>query len=197
MFGALGCANFRPAQLLNHIFILSYTRKSDLVVSEVQMILVSHTEWNLLCHQHLPPPLTLHPCSHFCLPLSTCTTCSVSLSRLWLLFAIVLSSPLCFLPYHYEHLLPPVFICPQPSQHPIHPLSVLSFRLRQSDSFIVPFSAGHVDAGKSTLMGHLLYLLGNVNKRTMHKYEQESKKAGKASFAYAWVLDETGEERDR
>uniref|UniRef100_A0A671SAB9 HBS1-like protein n=1 Tax=Sinocyclocheilus anshuiensis TaxID=1608454 RepID=A0A671SAB9_9TELE len=33
--------------------------------------------------------------------------------------------------------------------------------------------------------------------RTMHKYEQESKKAGKASFAYAWVLDETGEERDR
>ncbi|XP_056150534.1 HBS1-like protein [Lampris incognitus] len=56
---------------------------------------------------------------------------------------------------------------------------------------------GHVDAGKSTLMGHLLFLLGNVNKRTMHKYEQESKKAGKASFAYAWVLDETGEERDR
>uniref|UniRef100_A0A6Q2YP83 HBS1-like protein n=1 Tax=Esox lucius TaxID=8010 RepID=A0A6Q2YP83_ESOLU len=56
---------------------------------------------------------------------------------------------------------------------------------------------GHVDAGKSTLMGHLLYLLGHVNQRTMHKYEQESKKAGKASFAYAWVLDETGEERDR
>ncbi|XP_070556539.1 uncharacterized protein [Ptychodera flava] len=56
---------------------------------------------------------------------------------------------------------------------------------------------GHVDAGKSTLMGHLLFLLGNVNKRTMHKYEQESKKAGKASFAYAWVLDETGEERER
>ncbi|XP_075453495.1 HBS1-like protein isoform X2 [Ascaphus truei] len=56
---------------------------------------------------------------------------------------------------------------------------------------------GHVDAGKSTLMGHLLYLLGHVNKRTMHKYEQESKKAGKASFAFAWVLDETGEERER
>lgn len=59
------------------------------------------------------------------------------------------------------------------------------------------FSLGHVDAGKSTLMGHMLYLLGNVNKRTMHKYEEESKKAGKASFAYAWVLDETGEERER
>uniref|UniRef100_A0A674IXI8 Tr-type G domain-containing protein n=1 Tax=Terrapene triunguis TaxID=2587831 RepID=A0A674IXI8_9SAUR len=39
---------------------------------------------------------------------------------------------------------------------------------------------GHVDAGKNILM--VIYLLGNVNKQTMHKYEQESKKAGKASF---------------
>ncbi|KAB0385842.1 hypothetical protein FD755_000798 [Muntiacus reevesi] len=37
---------------------------------------------------------------------------------------------------------------------------------------------GHVDAGKSTLMGHLLYLLGDVNKRTMHEYEQEKGKGG-------------------
>ncbi|BFZ17061.1 hypothetical protein BsWGS_20100 [Bradybaena similaris] len=56
---------------------------------------------------------------------------------------------------------------------------------------------GHVDAGKSTLMGHVLYQLGTVNKKTMHKYEQESKKLGKSSFAYAWVLDETDEERAR
>lgn len=56
---------------------------------------------------------------------------------------------------------------------------------------------GHVDAGKSTLMGHLLYALGQVNKRLMHKYEQESKKLGKQSFVYAWILDETGEERSR
>lgn len=56
---------------------------------------------------------------------------------------------------------------------------------------------GHVDAGKSTLMGHLLYQMGVVNKRAMHKYEQESKKRGKGSFAFAWVLDETEEERTR
>ncbi|KAK4872556.1 hypothetical protein RN001_014585 [Aquatica leii] len=56
---------------------------------------------------------------------------------------------------------------------------------------------GHVDAGKSTLMGHLLCALGQVNQKTMHKYEQESKKLGKQSFMYAWVLDETGEERNR
>lgn len=36
-----------------------------------------------------------------------------------------------------------------------------------------------------------------VNQRTMHKYEQESRKLGKQSFMYAWVLDETGEERTR
>lgn len=56
---------------------------------------------------------------------------------------------------------------------------------------------GHVDAGKSTLMGHLLYDMGCVSQRNMHKYEQESKKVGKHSFMYAWVLDETGEERER
>lgn len=56
---------------------------------------------------------------------------------------------------------------------------------------------GHVDAGKSTLMGHLLYQLGEINQRIMHKYEQESKKLGKGSFAFAWVLDETEEERAR
>ena len=56
---------------------------------------------------------------------------------------------------------------------------------------------GHVDAGKSTMMGHLLFQLGFVDKRSMHKYEQESRKRGKASFAFAWVLDETEEERER
>ncbi|KAJ2854180.1 hypothetical protein J3B02_002800 [Coemansia erecta] len=56
---------------------------------------------------------------------------------------------------------------------------------------------GHVDAGKSTLMGHLLYALGQVNERTMKKFERDSEKIGKGSFAFAWVLDETEEERTR
>lgn len=54
---------------------------------------------------------------------------------------------------------------------------------------------GHVDAGKSTLLGRLLCDLGQVSSKLIHKYQQESKKIGKQSFAYAWVLDETGEER--
>lgn len=56
---------------------------------------------------------------------------------------------------------------------------------------------GHVDAGKSTLMGHLLFKLGQVSRKTMHKFEHDSKKIGKSSFLYAWVLDETPEERNR
>ncbi|KAI1314573.1 HBS1-like protein [Mortierella claussenii] len=56
---------------------------------------------------------------------------------------------------------------------------------------------GHVDAGKSTLMGHLLYLQGEVNEKTIRKHERDAQKIGKASFAFAWVLDETGEERAR
>ncbi|KAJ2790391.1 hypothetical protein GGI18_001826 [Coemansia linderi] len=56
---------------------------------------------------------------------------------------------------------------------------------------------GHVDAGKSTLMGHVLYALGQVNERTMKKFERDAEKIGKGSFAFAWVLDETDEERSR
>lgn len=56
---------------------------------------------------------------------------------------------------------------------------------------------GHVDAGKSTLMGRLLHDLGVVDKRQVHKNERESQAAGKGSFSWAWVLDERPEERQR
>ena len=56
---------------------------------------------------------------------------------------------------------------------------------------------GHVDSGKSTLTGHLLYLLKQLDDKSMHKNEKESSQSGKASFKYAWALDETKEERDR
>jgi len=56
---------------------------------------------------------------------------------------------------------------------------------------------GHVDAGKSTLMGRLLYDLNVVDKRTIDKYRKEAEKMGKSSFALAWVLDQGSEERAR
>lgn len=56
---------------------------------------------------------------------------------------------------------------------------------------------GHVDSGKSTLSGRLLHLLGEISQKVMHKYEKEAKTQGKGSFAYAWALDESTEERER
>ncbi|KAL4887153.1 hypothetical protein BJY04DRAFT_177466 [Aspergillus karnatakaensis] len=56
---------------------------------------------------------------------------------------------------------------------------------------------GHVDAGKSTLMGRLLADLKAVDQRTLDKYKREAEKMGKGSFALAWVLDQGTEERAR
>ncbi|CAN6455726.1 unnamed protein product [Victoria cruziana] len=56
---------------------------------------------------------------------------------------------------------------------------------------------GHVDSGKSTLTGRLLHILGRISQKDMHKYEKEAKQQGKGSFAYAWALDESVEERER
>jgi len=56
---------------------------------------------------------------------------------------------------------------------------------------------GHVDHGKSTTMGHFLYLAGAVDDRTIRTYEEEAKKLGKESFKYAWILDSLKEERER
>jgi elongation factor 1 alpha-like protein len=56
---------------------------------------------------------------------------------------------------------------------------------------------GHVDAGKSTLMGRLLYDLNVIDERTIARYRSEAEKMGKSSFALAWVLDQGSEERAR
>ena len=76
---------------------------------------------------------------------------------------------------------------------------VTEYNQRESNSkpLINLVVIGHVDAGKSTLMGRLLCDLGHVSQKQMHRNETDSKKTGKSSFLYAWVLDETEEERCR
>lgn len=61
-------------------------------------------------------------------------------------------------------------------------------------SFVV---LGHVDAGKSTLMGRLLYDVGAVDINHIRKLKRESERIGKGSFHLAWVMDQTAEERER
>ena len=56
---------------------------------------------------------------------------------------------------------------------------------------------GHVDSGKSTTTGHLIYKLKGIDARTIEKYEKEAAEMGKGSFKYAWVLDKLKAERER
>ena len=56
---------------------------------------------------------------------------------------------------------------------------------------------GHVDSGKSTSTGHLIYKCGGIDPRTIEKFEKEAAQIGKGSFKYAWVLDKLKAERER
>ena len=56
---------------------------------------------------------------------------------------------------------------------------------------------GHVDSGKSTSTGHLIFKCGGIDERTIEKFEKEAKLLGKESFKYAWVLDKLKAERER
>ncbi|CAF1635239.1 unnamed protein product [Adineta ricciae] len=56
---------------------------------------------------------------------------------------------------------------------------------------------GHVDSGKSTTSGHLIYKCGGVDQRMIEKYEKEASEIGKGSFKYAWVMDKVKASRER
>jgi elongation factor 1-alpha len=56
---------------------------------------------------------------------------------------------------------------------------------------------GHVDAGKSTTTGHLIFKLGGIGEREMAKLQAEADAKGKSSFAFAYYMDTCKEERER
>jgi len=56
---------------------------------------------------------------------------------------------------------------------------------------------GHVDSGKSTTTGRLLFELGGINQRDMTKLKEEADRLGKSSFAFAFFLDKQKDERER
>jgi elongation factor 1-alpha len=56
---------------------------------------------------------------------------------------------------------------------------------------------GHVDAGKSTTTGRLLFELGGLSQRDLDKLKQEAKNLGKESFLFAFFMDKSKDERER
>ncbi|MBZ3883266.1 Elongation factor 1-alpha 1 [Sciurus carolinensis] len=48
---------------------------------------------------------------------------------------------------------------------------------------------GHIDLGKSTTTGYLIYKYGGIDKRTIENFEKETAGMGNGSFKYAWVLN--------
>ncbi|KAK3121550.1 hypothetical protein QOZ80_8BG0656030 [Eleusine coracana subsp. coracana] len=56
---------------------------------------------------------------------------------------------------------------------------------------------GHVDSGKSTTTGHLIYKLGDIDKRVIERFVKEAAEINKRSFKYVWVLEKLKAERER
>jgi elongation factor 1-alpha len=56
---------------------------------------------------------------------------------------------------------------------------------------------GHVDAGKSTIVGRLMYDTGAVPEQEMAKLKAEAEKHGKVGFEFAYIMDNIKEERER
>merc|ERR1712098_830516 len=76
-------------------------------------------------------------------------------------------------------------------------LCAIQLFLKRKNTHINVVVIGHVDSGKSTTTGHLIYKCGGIDKRTIEKFEKEAAELGKGSFKYAWVLDKLKAERER
>ena len=67
---------------------------------------------------------------------------------------------------------------------------------REKPHIIIVF-VGHVDHGKSTTVGRLMYDSENIDEQTMRKLKETAQELGKVGFEFAFVMDNLKEERER
>merc|ERR1711935_511928 len=77
------------------------------------------------------------------------------------------------------------------------PVSVHSLTMAAEKVHMSVVICGHVDSGKSTTTGRLLFELGGIEERTMTKLKEEAERLGKGSFAFAFYMDTQKDERER
>merc|ERR1712072_549313 len=78
-------------------------------------------------------------------------------------------------------------------QHPVNPQTMAEGDKKHMSVVI----CGHVDSGKSTTTGRLLFVLGGIPQREMDKLKEEAERIGKGSFAFAFYMDTQKDERER
>lgn len=76
-------------------------------------------------------------------------------------------------------------------------MAALAQEQEQAKQHISLVVCGHVDAGKSTTTGHLIFKLGGISEREMSKLQAEADAQGKSSFAFAYYMDKDKAERER
>ncbi len=71
------------------------------------------------------------------------------------------------------------FVCDAADRRKLHPF-LLSFAIMGKEKIHINIVViGHVDSGKSTTTGHLIYKCGGIDKRTIEKFEKEAAEVGK------------------
>merc|ERR1712216_214080 len=80
-------------------------------------------------------------------------------------------------------------VCPQRSSQPV--------TMADGKEHLSIVICGHVDSGKSTTTGRLIFELGGIPERELEKLKAEADALGKSSFAFAFYMDRQKEERER
>lgn len=75
-------------------------------------------------------------------------------------------------------------------------ISLKNLKTKRKDAISIVF-IGHVDAGKSTIGGQVLNLLGLIDERTLEKYQKQAAEKNRESWYLSWALDVDEGERER